>query len=103
MKIKNETLSEDSIEVIFDVYKTSLIKHPYLNPYNLYRRILNLGWKINLLLFKDQGYVEYISPRFLFNTYLLLGIKDSLESYVDLYSFLEKKIFTQYLILYTFT
>jgi N-acetylglutamate synthase-like GNAT family acetyltransferase len=91
MKIKNETPSEDNIEVIFDIYKTSLIKHPYLNPYNLYRRKLNLGLNIKLLCFKDRGYVAYISPKFLFNTYLLPGITDSLESYVDLYSFLKKE------------
>jgi len=73
MNIKNETLSEDNIEVLFDIYKTSLFRHPYLNPYNLYRRKLNLGFKLKLLLFKDQGYVAYISQRFLFNTYLYLG------------------------------
>jgi len=91
MNIKNETLSEDNIEVLFDIYKTSLFRHPYLNPYNLYRRKLNLGFKLKLLLFKDQGYVAYISQRFLFNTYLLPGIIDSLESYIDIYSFLKRK------------
>jgi|GEM_PF-1448050 len=91
MNVKEEIFNDDNIETLFNIYKNSSFRHPYLNPYNLYQRKLNLGFKLKVLTFNDQGYMAYISQKFLVNTFLLPGIINSSELYKYAYSFLKRK------------
>ncbi len=93
MELIEKTFNKEDVEVLFDMYKNSIVKHPYLNPYNIYARNLFLPFKFKVLSIKNRGYIMSTSYNYLFRTFYYPGIFNDESLYKDIYIKLKYKKF----------
>lgn len=93
MQLIEKTFNKEDVEVLFDMYKNSIVKHPYLNPYNIYARNLFLAFKFKVLSIKNHGYIMSTNQNYLFRTFFYPGIFNDENLYKDIYITLKHKKF----------